>query len=128
MTESTDAVRVRMAPSPTGAFHIGRSRTAIINWLFARHHHGTLVLRIEDTDRQRSSEEHLQGILDSLRWLGCDWDEGPDKGGPYAPYFQMGRLDTYRACAQRLVDAGQAYPCYCTPEELDAMRAQARAE
>ncbi|MGI8967911.1 MAG: glutamate--tRNA ligase [Chloroflexota bacterium] len=128
MTDNNPAVRVRMAPGPTGPFHIGRSRTALINWLFARHHGGAFVLRIEDTDQKRSRPEHLQSILDSLRWLGMDWDEGPDVGGPYAPYFQMGRLDSYREYADRLLANGHAYRCYCTPEELDALRAQAQAE
>ncbi|MBV9279218.1 MAG: glutamate--tRNA ligase, partial [Chloroflexi bacterium] len=83
MTSSSGTVRVRIAPGPTGPFHIGRSRTALLNWLFARHHGGVFVLRIEDTDQKRSRPEHLQSILDSLRWLGLDWDEGPDVGGPH---------------------------------------------
>jgi glutamyl-tRNA synthetase len=119
---------VRIAPGPTGPFHIGRSRTALLNWLFARHHGGVFVLRIEDTDQKRSRPEHLQSILDSLRWLGLDWDEGPDVGGPHTPYFQMGRLHTYRECAEQLLASGHAYPCYCTTEELDALRERARAE
>lgn len=128
MTTQLDNVRVRIAPGPTGPFHIGRTRTALMNWLFARRHGGTFVLRIEDTDRQRSKPEHLQTILDSLRWLGMDWDEGPDVGGPHAPYFQMGRLDTYRECAELLLANGHAYRCYCTPEEMEAQRELARAE
>jgi glutamyl-tRNA synthetase len=117
-----------MAPGPTGAFHIGRTRAAIVNWIFARHHGGTFVLRIEDTDVQRSKPEHLQSILDSLRWLGLTWDEGPEIGGPYAPYFQMGRLDSYSEYCSRLLDSGHAYKCYCTAEELDELRRQAEVD
>lgn len=124
----TNAIRVRMAPGPTGAFHIGRTRAAIVNWIFARHHGGTFVLRIEDTDVQRSKPEHLQSILDSLRWLGLTWDEGPEIGGPYAPYFQMGRLDSYSEYCSRLLDSGHAYKCYCTAEELDELRRQAEVD
>lgn len=121
-------IRVRMAPGPTGAFHIGRTRAAIVNWIFARHYGGTFVLRIEDTDVQRSKPEHLQSILDSLRWLGLTWDEGPEIGGPYAPYFQMGRLDSYAEYCARLLESGHAYKCYCTAEELDELRKQAERE
>lgn len=128
MNEGHDEVRVRMAPGPTGPFHLGRSRTAVINWLFARHHGGKFILRIEDTDLQRSKPEHLQSILNSLEWLGLNWDEGPGVGGPYRPYFQMDRLETYRQAAGRLLAEGHAYTCYCTPEELDQLREQARAE
>jgi glutamyl-tRNA synthetase len=128
MAETTSGVRVRMAPGPTGPFHIGRTRTALLNWLFAKHHGGTFVLRIEDTDVERSKPEHLQGILDSLRWLGLQWDEGPDVGGPHEPYFQMGRLDTYRDAAKRLLAIGDAYPCYCSQEDLEALRARASQE
>ncbi len=122
-----DRVRVRLAPSPTGPLHVGRARTALFNWLFARHHGGVFVLRIEDTDRQRSTDANLVSILRSLRWLGMDWDEGPDKGGPYGPYFQMQRLDTYREATDRLLAEGKAYKCYCSVPELDAMRQEARA-
>ncbi len=101
--------RVRFAPSPTGYLHVGGARTALFNWLFARRHGGTFVLRIEDTDTERSSWEMVAGIVDGLRWLGLDWDEGPDVGGPHAPYFQSQRLEMYREHAQRLVAAGQAY-------------------
>lgn len=121
-------VRVRMAPGPTGPFHIGRTRTAIINWLFARHAGGTFVLRIEDTDRNRSRPEYLQTIYDAFRWLDMPWDEGPEVGGPFGPYFQMSRLESYRECADRLLDNGHAYKCYCTPEELEALRQQANRE
>lgn len=121
-------VRVRMAPGPTGPFHIGRTRTALINWLYARHTGGTFVLRIEDTDRNRSRPEHLQTIYDAFRWLDMPWDEGPEVGGPYAPYFQMSRLDSYREYADMLLASGNAYPCYCTSEELEALRRQANEE
>lgn len=127
MSETGD-IRVRMAPGPTGAFHIGRTRAAIVNWIFARHNRGTFVLRIEDTDVERSKPEHLQSILDSLRWLGLAWDEGPEIGGPYAPYFQMGRLDSYTTYCHRLLKSGHAYKCYCSAEELDALRKQAEQE
>lgn len=115
-------VRVRFAPSPTGYLHVGGARTALYNWLFARHHQGTFVLRIEDTDQVRSTEESLGGILDSLRWLGLDWDEGPEVGGDLGPYFQMQRLHFYRAAAERLLEEKKAYLCYCTPEELKERR------
>ena len=115
-------IRVRFAPSPTGYLHIGGARTALFNWLFARRLGGTLVLRIEDTDEERSSLEMVEGILDGLRWLGLDWDEGPRIGGPYGPYFQSERLDRYRTMAARLVAQGGAYYCYCTPEDLKAKR------
>jgi len=119
------APRVRFAPSPTGYLHVGGARTALFNWLFARRHGGVFVLRIEDTDVERSSAEMVEGILDGLRWLGLDWDEGPHVGGPYAPYFQSERRDRYRQVAQQLVASGSAYYCYCTPEELNAKRAAA---
>ena len=115
-------IRVRFAPSPTGYLHIGGARTALFNWLYARRHGGTFVLRIEDTDAERSSWEMVSGIVDGLRWLGLDWDEGPDVGGPHAPYFQSQRLDQYREMAERLVARGDAYYCYCTPESLQARR------
>src|ERR1700676_4670617 len=101
--------RVRFAPSPTGYLHLGGARTALVNWLFARRHGGIFVLRIEDTDVERSSSDMVEGILDGLRWLGLEWDEGPKIGGPYEPYFQSGRLDRYRASAERLVSKGLAY-------------------
>jgi glutamyl-tRNA synthetase len=128
MSTTNDRIRVRIAPGPTGPFHMGRSRTALINWLFARHHGGTFVLRIEDTDQVRSKPEYLDSILESLRWLGLDWDEGPEIGGPYAPYFQMSRLDTYPPFEQRLLDTGHAYRCYCTAQELHAQRRQAQED
>jgi glutamyl-tRNA synthetase len=115
-------VRVRFAPSPTGYLHVGGARTALFNWLLARRHGGVFVLRIEDTDVERSSADMVDGILEGLRWLGLDWDEGPKVGGPYAPYFQSERLDKHRAAAAALVAGGHAYYCYCTPEEIKAKR------
>ncbi len=115
-------VRVRFAPSPTGYLHLGGARTALFNWLWARRQQGTFVLRIEDTDRERSTPESVQAIIDSLRWLGLEWDEGPEQGGPNGPYFQTQRLEIYREFADRLIDAGHAFRCYCTKEDL----AQAR--
>lgn len=109
------SVRVRIAPSPTGNLHIGTARTAVFNWLYARHHQGTFILRVEDTDEERSQPEYTDNILEGLRWLGLQWDEGP--------YFQSQRLDLYRDAIQKLLDQGLAYRCYCTPAELDEMRA-----
>ena len=120
-------VRVRFAPSPTGHLHVGGARTALFNWLWARKQGGVFVLRIEDTDAQRSTEESLRGILDGLRWLGLGWDEGPEIGGPYGPYQQTSRNVLYHAEAERLLRAGHAYRCFCTRAELDAMRAAAQA-
>jgi glutamyl-tRNA synthetase len=114
--------RVRFAPSPTGYLHVGGARTALFNWLFARRHGGVFVLRIEDTDAERSSQEMVEGILDGLRWLGLDWDEGPLVDGPHAPYFQSQRLDRYLSAAEVLVAQDSAYYCYCTPEELRVKR------
>ncbi|MDT0269381.1 glutamate--tRNA ligase [Streptomyces sp. DSM 44915] len=119
-------VRVRFCPSPTGNPHVGLVRTALFNWAFARHHGGTLVLRIEDTDAARDSEESYQALLDSLRWLGLDWDEGPEVGGPHQPYRQSERMATYAEVAEKLLAAGHAYYCYCTPDELAARREAAR--
>jgi len=106
---NTGVPRLRFAPSPTGYLHVGGARTALFNWLYARRHGGTFILRIEDTDVERSQAEMVTGILDGLRWLGIDWDEGPEVGGPHAPYFQSERLDRYRAAAQQLLVSGQAY-------------------
>ena len=117
--------RVRFAPSPTGYLHVGGARTALFNWLYARRHGGTFVLRIEDTDVERSSADMVTGILDGLRWLGLTWDEGPEVGGPHAPYFQAQRLDTYRDAARRLVDDGHAYACFCSAELLRQERERA---
>jgi glutamyl-tRNA synthetase len=114
--------RLRFAPSPTGYLHIGGARTALFNWLYARHFGGKLVLRMEDTDRERSTPESVKAILDGLRWLGLDWDEGPEVGGPHGPYFQSERVALYRETADKLIREGKAYRCYCTKEELDARR------
>ena len=121
------APRVRFAPSPTGYLHVGGARTALFNWLLARRHGGVFVLRIEDTDAERSSWEMVAGIVDGLRWLGLDWDEGPDVGGPHEPYFQSQRLEKYREHARLLVQRGRAYHCYCTPDDLQKKRADAEA-
>jgi glutamyl-tRNA synthetase len=120
----TGTPRVRFAPSPTGYLHIGGARTVLFNWLHARKTGGTFIVRIEDTDQARSSEESTRNILDAMRWLGLEWDEGPDVGGPYGPYTQTERLSTYREHADRLVAEGKAYRCYATKEELDALRRQ----
>jgi len=121
-------IRVRFAPSPTGYLHVGGARTALFNWLLARRHGGVFVLRIEDTDVERSSAEMVDGILDGMRWLGLDWDEGPGIGGPHEPYFQSGRLDRYRALVSQLIASGHAYYCYCSPEQLKAKRDAAHGE
>jgi glutamyl-tRNA synthetase len=121
-------VRVRFAPSPTGYLHIGGVRTALFNWLWARKNKGTFVLRIEDTDQERSTAASEQVILDSLGWLEIDWDEGPGKGGSYGPYKQMERLPLYKEHAEKLISAGKAYRCYCTKEELDRQRAELKAK
>ncbi len=121
-------VRVRFAPSPTGYLHIGGARTALFNWLFARLHGGSFILRIEDTDQERSTEASARAITDMLAWIGLDWDEGPGKGGPHGPYFQSERRELYRREAERLLAAGRAYPCYCTREELEARREEARRQ
>lgn len=121
-------VRVRIAPSPTGPIHVGNVHTALFNWLWARRVGGEFILRFEDTDRERSREEWEQVIYDDLKWLGMDWNEGPDKGGPYPPYRQMDRLDLYREYASKLLEGGHVYKCYCTKEEEDADRKEAQAE
>jgi nondiscriminating glutamyl-tRNA synthetase len=125
-------VRVRFAPSPTGFLHIGGARTALFNWLFARHTGGTFILRVEDTDEVRSTRESVQAIFDGMKWLGLDWDEGPVSAedpkaqkGDAGPYFQMQRLDVYKRSVDKLVAEGKAYPCYCTPEEVEKMRERA---
>jgi glutamyl-tRNA synthetase len=115
--------RVRFAPSPSGYLHIGGARTALFNWLWARGQGGTFVLRIEDTDQDRSSIESVRAILDALKWLGLDWDEGPEVGGPHEPYFQSERKERYRQAAEELIAKGKAYRCYCSKEALDAARA-----
>ncbi|WP_270242730.1 glutamate--tRNA ligase [Collinsella tanakaei] len=123
----TSSVRVRFAPSPTGKLHIGGARTAIYNWAFARANGGTFILRIDDTDPTRSTDENTQIILRAMRWLGLDWDEGPEVGGDFGPYAQTERLDMYKEAAQKLWDAGRAYPCFCTTEQLAADRVAAQA-
>ncbi len=116
---TTGTVRVRFAPSPTGALHLGGVRTALFNWLFARHYNGKFILRIEDTDQTRSTDESIKVILDGMKWLGLDWDEGP--------FRQTERMEIYRAHVDKLLKEGKAYHCYCTPEELDARRKEAMA-
>ncbi len=127
MTSPAAPVRVRFCPSPTGNPHVGMARTALFNWAFARRHGGTFVFRIEDTDSLRDTEESYEQLLTSLKWLGLDWDEGPEVGGPFTPYRQSERLERYRAVADRLLDAGRAYRCYCTADELESRREAARA-
>jgi nondiscriminating glutamyl-tRNA synthetase len=132
MVQPNPAIRVRFAPSPTGFLHIGGARTALFNWLFARNQGGTFILRIEDTDEVRSTDESVRGILDSMVWLGLDWDEGPTPDGASVrgdkgPYFQMQRFEKgiYQKYADELIAKNDAYPCYCTPEEVDKMREMA---
>ena len=117
-----DKLRVRYAPSPTGEPHVGNLRTALFNWLFARRYGGTFIVRVEDTDKERYVEGTQEAVLDSLRWLGLEWDEGPEVGGPYGSYLQSERLEVYRRAAQTLVDGGHAYHCYCSRERLEEMR------
>ena len=117
-------VRVRIAPSPTGYFHIGSARTALFNWLFARHHGGKFIVRVEDTDRTRYNAEAVPDLVASLRWLGLDWDEGPEVGGECGPYYQSERLELYHKYAKQLIDEGYAYYCYCSPERLADLREQ----
>ena len=121
-----EEVRVRFAPSPTGYLHIGGARTALFNWLFARKHNGKLVLRIEDTDTERLKADSVSQILVSLKWLGLNWDEGPEVGGPNGPYFQSQRLDIYQKYIDQLLKEGKAYYCFCTPAELEAQREKQR--
>ena len=125
---ASSAVRVRFCPSPTGNPHVGLARTALFNWAFARHHGGTFVFRIEDTDAARDSQESYDTLVAVMRWLGFDWDEGPEVGGPYGPYRQSERYDIYADVADRLLAAGRAYRCYCSQEELDERNAKARSE
>ena len=123
----SNQVRVRMAPSPTGFLHIGGARTALFNWLFAKHHEGTFILRIDDTDTARSTDESMQEIYSALKWLGLEWDEGGDIGGPYGPYVQSERKSIYEKYSTQLLESGNAYRCYCTPDELEEIRREARA-
>jgi glutamyl-tRNA synthetase len=120
-------VRCRFAPAPSGSIHVGNARSALFSWAFARHHGGTFVLRVEDTDAGRVSEEAFHGVMESLRWLGMDWDEGPDVGGPYGPYRQSQRGELYDERVRKLLEQGDAYPCYCTAEELEERRRAAQA-
>ncbi len=128
MANEVSRVRVRFAPSPTGMLHLGGARTAVYNWAFARSQGGNFILRIEDTDPERSTEENVQIILRAMRWLGLDWDEGPEVGGSVGPYFQTQRMETYSAALQELKSKGNAYPCFCTKERLDACRKEAEAK
>ena len=123
----TEGVRCRFAPAPSGSLHVGNVRTGLFSWAFARHQEGAFLLRVEDTDASRVTDEAYRGVIESLRWLGIDWDEGPDVGGPYAPYRQSQRLEIYREHTERLLAQGDAYPCYCTEEELQERRAAALA-
>ena len=118
-------VRCRFAPAPSGSLHVGNARSALFSWLWARHHDGTFILRVEDTDASRVTEEAFRGVLEDLRWLGLDWDEGPEAGGDHGPYRQSERLAIYREMVERLLADGAAYRCYCTPEELEQRRAGA---
>jgi glutamyl-tRNA synthetase len=124
---SDTEVRVRFAPSPTGYLHIGGARTALYNWLLARHYGGKFILRIEDTDRNRYVPDALTDIMASLRWLGMDWDEGPEAGGDYGPYLQSERLELYQKYAEQLISEGKAYRCFCTAERLDQLRKEQEA-
>ena len=115
-------VRVRFCPSPTGSPHVGFARTALYNWVFARHHGGTFVFRVEDTDKERSTQESYDGMLGAMRWLGLDWDEGPEVGGPYGPYRQSERTEIYLDVLEKLKASSYTYDCFCTPDEVDARR------
>src|ERR1700722_4628297 len=119
--------RVRMAPSPTGSLHVGTARTALYNFLYAKRHKGTFVLRLEDTDEERSKEEYTKDIVDGLRWLGIIWEEGLDVGGPYPPYRQTEKIDHYDAQADKLIAGGKAYHCFATTDELAALKEEQKA-
>ncbi len=112
-------LRLRFAPSPTGYLHIGSARTALYNYLLARANQGVFILRIEDTDQSRSTEEAIDSIIDDLKWLGLEWDEGPDIGGAYGPYRQTERMELYREAAHRILEAGSAYRCFCEPGKAE---------
>jgi glutamyl-tRNA synthetase len=124
----SEQVRVRFAPSPTGYLHVGGARTALFNWLYARKTGGKFILRIEDTDVERSTQEAVDGLLRDMKWLGLNWDEGPGVDGPHGPYYQSQRLEIYHRYARRLVENGAAYPCFCSEEELEAKRQKAEEE
>ena len=128
MATTTKPVRVRFAPSPTGYLHIGGARTALFNWLFAKRHNGTFILRIDDTDEQRSTESSMKQIYESLNWLGFNWDEGEKVGGPYGPYIQSERRSIYQEYIEKLIESGHAYYCYCNSDELAQMRQLAKDE
>jgi len=128
VSNMADQVRVRFAPSPTGHLHVGGARTALFNWLYARNRGGRFILRIEDTDLERSTEESYRGILEALKWLGLEWDEGPLAGGEYGPYFQSERRHLYREYAERLLSENKAYYCFCTPDDLCAMREELKRQ
>jgi len=122
MSTDTRPVRVRFAPSPTGDLHVGNIRTALFDWAYARHTGGQFIFRIEDTDRERVTDEYIQAAIDTLKWLGLTWDEGPEVGGPYGPYLQSQRLDIYAEWAEKFLAQGDAYYCYCSSEELEERR------
>lgn len=124
----SEQVRVRFAPSPTGYLHVGGARTALFNWLYARKTGGKFILRIEDTDVERSTQEAVDGLLRDMKWLGLTWDEGPGIEGPHGPYYQAQRLEIYHRYARQLIDNGAAYPCFCSEEELEAKRQKAEEE
>lgn len=124
----SSTVRVRIAPSPTGNLHLGTARTALYNYLYARHFKGAFIFRLEDTDEERSDEAYTRDIIDGLKWLGINWDEGPDIGGPFAPYRQTEKIDHYSNMANQLISQGKAYHCYCTPEELNEMREEQKEQ
>ncbi len=126
-SSSAGKVRVRFAPSPTGQVHVGNARTALFNWLFARQQGGTFILRIEDTDLERSEARYEAQLMEDIQWLGLDWDEGPDKGGPYPPYRQSDKGQVYLDHAERLIREGKAYPCFCSQQELERQREEAQA-
>ncbi|HOJ25878.1 MAG TPA: glutamate--tRNA ligase [Candidatus Saccharicenans sp.] len=127
-SDSTEKIRVRFAPSPTGFIHVGNARTALFNWLLARQKGGVFVLRVEDTDIERSKPEYEKNLIEDLRWLGLDWDEGPDVGGEFGPYRQSERLELYHQYARQLLENGQAYYCFCPQEELERQREEALAQ
>ena len=123
---SSKPVRVRFAPSPTGELHVGNIRTALFDWAYARHTGGTFIFRIEDTDTERVTPEYIEAAINTLKWLGLDWDEGPEVGGPNGPYLQSERLDIYAHWAAKFLEQGDAYHCYCSSEELEAVREEQR--
>ena len=125
MSDGLKPARVRFAPSPTGYLHLGGLRTALFDWLYARHTGGQFILRVEDTDQKRFNPESLEDLMTGLRWLGLDWDEGPDIGGPYGPYVQSERRAIYQEYAEQLITGGHAYRCYCSAEDLGGARSSA---